>query len=422
MSIFSVERDFMSNNNLNISVSANLDKAKSIAQINKDIKNIEKQIAKLKLKATIDKSDLQKQIKALNKQRRELYVSLKIRKNELKAQYKKEVEEVQAQPLNVNVSTANAQKQVTELTNTVKGTRSETVTLASALKKSFSNMGLVLSAQTALLLVRKAATEAKQAIMEYDKYATNLSIITGGSRENSNEIIADLSEKSFEFKTEISELETAYETLLRTGKAAGELDDYLKSTVYLSKTGFESMDTSAENLVTIGNAFELQSNEIENVVSSLVALDTASNTVAGKLSTALAKTAQNGKLAGLSLDELGAIIAGLRDTTGKTEDEIATSLNSITSRLYNVKLGKYELELEDGSIEDISENLNDTERALKNVGISLRSTNGEFKDATQIIDELAPKFDELNNVQKNMVAKTLAGTYHKNTCCGQAFL
>ena len=402
-------------NNLKISVSANLDKAKSIAQINKDIKNIEKQIAKLKLKATIDKSELQKQIKALNKQKHELYVSLKVRKNELKAQYKKALQEVQAQPLNVNVSTANAKKQVTELTNTVQTTRSETVTLASALKKSFSNMGLVISAQTALQLVRQAANEAKEAILEYDKYATNLSIITGGSRENSNEIIADLSEKSFEFKTDISELESAYETLLRTGKAAGELDDYLKSTVYLSKTGFESMDTSAENLVTIGNAFELQSNEIENVVSSLLALDTASNTVAGKLSTALAKTAQNGKLAGLSLDELGAIIAGLRDTTGKTEDEIATSLNSITSRLYNVKLGKYELELEDGSIEDISENLNDTERALKNVGISLRSTNGEFKDATQIIDELAPKFDELNNVQQNMVAKTLAGTYHKNT-------
>lgn len=247
------------------------------------------------------------------------------------------------------------------------------------------------------------------------KYATNLSIITNGTRADSDNIIADLSEKSFEFKVDISELESAYETLLRTGKAAGELDDYLKSTVFLSKIGFEDMETSASNLVTIGNAFKLQSDEIENVVSSLVALDTASNTVAGKLSTAMGKTAQNAQLAGLSIDELGAIISGLRDTTGKTEDAIATSLNSMLTRLYNVKLGKYEIELEDGSTEDITESLNNVERMLKTVGMDIRTSKGEFKDVTDIIGELVDKWGQLNDVQKNAVGFTFAGTHHKNT-------
>ena len=406
-------------NNLNVTVTAGLDKSRSVAQINQDIQKIEAQLKKLKLQATLEKgksiSEIQSQISALNKQKRNLYVDLKIRQKDLKRQYRQAIANIHTQPLNVDVNTAAAQSQMTGLTNSVKTTTSETVTLADSLKKALSNTGLVISSQTALQLVRKAAQEATEAVREYDKYATNLSIITGGSKESSYETIADLSEKSFDFKVDVSELEGAYETLLRTGKAAGELDDYLKSTVFLSKVGFEDMDTSAENLVTIGNAFKLQSDEIENVVSSLVALDTASNTVAGKLSTAMSKTAQNAQLAGLNIDQLGAIISGLRDTTGRSESELATSLNGILTRLYNVKLGKYKIELEDGSTEDITESLNNVEDMLKTVGMNIRTSKGEFKDVADIIDELVTKWDKLNDVQKNAVGFTFAGTYHKNT-------
>lgn len=406
-------------NNLNVTVTAGLDKSRSAAQINQDIQKIEAQLKKLKLQATLEKgksiSEIQSQINALNKQKRNLYVDLKIRQKDLKRQYRQAIANIHTQPLNVDVNTAAAQSQMTGLTNSVKTTTSETVTLADSLKKALSNTGLVISSQTALQLVRKAAQEATEAVKEYDKYATNLSIITGGSKESSYETIADLSEKSFDFKVDVSELEDAYETLLRTGKAAGELDDYLKSTVFLSKVGFEDMDTSAENLVTIGNAFKLQSDEIENVVSSLVALDTASNTVAGKLSTAMSKTAQNAQLAGLNIDQLGAIISGLRDTTGRSESELATSLNGILTRLYNVKLGKYKIELEDGSTEDITESLNNVEDMLKTVGMNIRTSKGEFKDVADIIDELVTKWDKLNDVQKNAVGFTFAGTYHKNT-------
>ncbi len=406
-------------NNLNVAVTAGLDKTKSVAQINQDIQKIEAQLKKLKLQATLEKgksiSEIQSQISALNKQKRNLYVDLKIRQKDLKRQYKQVIANIQAQSLNVDVNTNTAQKQISGLGNIIKSTTNATNTLSGALKGTLSETGLAISAQQALQLVRKAAQEATAAIKEYDKYATNLSIITGGSKESSYETIADLSEKSFDFKVDVSELENAYETLLRTGKAAGELDDYLKSTVFLSKVGFEDMDTSAENLVTIGNAFKLQSDEIDNVVSSLVALDTASNTVAGKLSTAMSKTAQNAQLAGLNIDQLGAIISGLRDTTGKTEDAIATSLNGILTRLYNVKLGKYKIELEDGSTEDITESLNNVEDMLKTVGMNIRTSKGEFKDVADIIDELVTKWDKLNDVQKNAVGFTFAGTYHKNT-------
>lgn len=406
-------------NNLKVLVTAELDKLKSVTQINQDIKKIEEQLKKLKLQATLDKgksvSEIQNQIKALNTQKRNLYVDLKLRKKGLKDQYKQAIANIQTQPLNVDVNTATAQKQMSGLTNSVKATSSETVTLGNTLNKTLNNIGLVVSAQTALNTIRQAAQEATEAVKEYDKMSTNLQIITGQSKESVNTMISDLADKSLNYNVDISDLEKAQETLLRTGKSVEDVNYLLKDTIMLAKTGFMDTEDSAESLVTIANAYNYEADEMENVVSKFLALDTASNTVAGKLSTAIAKSAQNAKLAGLSIDKLGGYISTLKDTTGKAESEISTALNSIFSRVYNVKLGKYEAELEDGTTEDITESLNDTERMLKNVGIQLRTSKGEFKDIDDIIKELSEHWNEFNSVEKNSIAKTFAGTMHKNS-------
>lgn len=406
-------------NNLNISVTAGLDKIKSVTKINQDIMKIEGQIKKLKLQATLDKgkstAEIQKQIKALNEQKRNLYVDLKLRKKDLKSQYKQAIASIQAQPLNVDVNTATAQNQMSGLTNSVRATTSETVTLASSLKKALTNSGLVISSQTALQLVRKAAQEATAAVKEYDDMSKNLQIITGQSKESVREMMSDLADKSLDYKVDISDLEKAQETLLRTGKSVEDVNYLMKDTVMLAKTGFMDTDDAAESLVTIANAYKYEADEMENVISKFLALDTASNTVAGKLSSAIAKTASNAQMAGVSIDELGGYISQLKNTTGKSENEIATALNSMFSRVGNVKLGKYEIELEDGTSEDITQSLNDTERMLKNVGIQLRSSKGEFKDVDDILQEVSEHWKDFNSVEKNSIAKTFAGTMHRNT-------
>lgn len=236
-----------------------------------------------------------------------------------------------------------------------------------------------MSAQTVLQAIRKAASEATEAVKLYDSYVTNLSVITGGSRESSNKLLGDLAEKSLEFKIDVSSLESAEETLLRTGKTIDETNKYLENTIYLSKLGFQDMDTSASQLVTIGNAYGYTANEMSAVVDKFVKLDTQANITAGKLAEGVAKSAQNAKLAGFSIDQLSASIAGLKDTTGRSESEISNSLSMIFSRLQNVKLGKFVLETEDGT-EDVTQQINDMEKLLNTLGIKLRNSKNEFRD------------------------------------------
>jgi len=400
---------------LEILIKSDLNVNQSIPSINKSIEKIEKKINKLKLQATLDnsksKAEIQKQIETLNKQKKKLYVDLKLRKNDIK----KQILEIQKEyNLLLNVDTANAQKQIKNVSNTMGDTKNETVGLGLALKNAFSNAGFAISAQSALQLVRKAANEATQAVKEYDQYATNLSIITGGSRDSSNKIIGDLAEKSLNFKVDISDLEGAAETLLRTGKTIDETNKYLENTVYLSKLGFQDMDTSASQLVTIGNAYEYTADEMGAVVDKFAKLDSSANVTAGNLAEGVAKSAQNAKLAGFNIDQLSASIAGLKDITGNTESQIANSLNMIFSRLQNVKLGKFIIESEDGT-EDITQAINDTEKLLNTFNIKLRDSKNEFRDIGELFTELSDNWDKFNSVQQSAIATTIAGARQRNT-------
>ncbi len=403
---------------LEILITAGLNQNKSITEINKNIKQLEKKIEKLKLQATLDKdkskSAILKEVERLNKQKRQLYVDLKLRKNDIKKQF---LEIQKENNLSLNVDTANAQKQIKNVSSVMGDTKNETVGLGLALKNAFSNAGLVISAQTALQMIRKAASEATQAVKEYDRYATNLSVITGGSRERSNQLLGDLAEKSLDFKVDISDLEGAAETILRTGKSIDETNKYLENTVYLSKLGFQDMDTSASQLVTIGNAYGYTADEMSKVVDKFTKLDTSANITAGKLAEGVAKSAQNAKLAGFNIDQLSASIAGLKDTTGRSESEIANSLNMIFSRLQNVKLGKFVLETEDGT-EGITQQINDTEKLLDTFGIKLRNSKNEFRDISELFTELSDNWSKFNSVQQSAIATTIAGARQRNTFIG----
>lgn len=370
----------------------------------------------MKLQVAIDdkksKSAIAKEIEKLNKQKRQLYIDLKLRKDSLKKEFKALRKE---NNMSLNVDTTIAQRQIKNVSNTMGDTKNETIGLGLALKNAFSNAGYALSAHSALTYIRKAVNEATQAVKEYDQYVTNISVINGESRESNNKLLGDLAEKSLDFKIDVSTLESAAETLLRTGKSIDETNKYLENTIYLSKLGFQDMDTSASQLVTIGNAYGYTADEMSAVVDKFVKLDTSANITAGKLSEAVSKSAQNAQLAGFNIDQLAASIAGLKDTTGRTESEISNSLNMIFSRLQNVKLGKFILETEDGDTEDITQQINDMEKLLDTFGIKLRNSKNEFRDINELFSELSDNWSKFNSVQQSAIATTAAGARQRNT-------
>ena len=409
-----------------IEIVASLDIPASISQINKDLVKVQEALNKLIVSAQLDKKT-EKDIKALTQsliQLQRITNQLEKQKIDLTpkddnlskileelAQLRASVDEIRNKELVIN--TAQTETSLDHVGDELNNVKNSADVAGKSLKEMLSDVGINLSAYQTLRLIREAIKEIGDAVDDYNKYHTNLRIITGEPDNVVDEMLAGYTEESIKLGIDISEYQNAAEAILRTGKNAAETNMILKDSAVLSKTGFIDSEKAANNLITIANAYDMEAESIENVVDKLLSLDVASQTEGGALSTAVARTAKNAQLAGVTLDSLAAQIANLRDVTGKEEEQIATSLNSIYSRMYNVKLGKFIIEDESG-VDDITEDISDMERILTRVDIKLRDSKGTFRDFDDIIKDLHDHWSDFNEVEKSAIGKTIGGTYHRN--------
>jgi hypothetical protein len=59
--------------------------------------------------------------------------------------------------------------------------------------------------------------------------------------------------------------------------------------------------------------------------------------------------------------------------------------------------------------------LNDIDKVLKKLGISLRTSNLEFRDFDDVLDDIAAKWETLDSVSKNAIATAMAGTRQRES-------
>lgn len=123
--------------------------------------------------------------------------------------------------------------------------------------------------------------------------------------------------------------------------------------------------------------------------------------------TALMKVASQANNAGVSLEKTSAIIATIKDVTQDSDESIGTAMKSILSRMNQIRAGKF-VDAETG------ESLNDTEKVLKKIGVSMRDNTGMFRDSEGVLDDIAKKWKTLDSNSQKAVATAIAGTHQMN--------
>jgi len=110
------------------------------------------------------------------------------------------------------------------------------------------------------------------------------------------------------------------------------------------------------------------------------------------LALGLQKAAAVAKTAGVSFDQLNAIITGIGETSRQTGKQIGTSLVFILRRMHAKK----------------------GEGQLINLGIPTVGRQGDIRSAFDILGGLASKWDELSNAQRLSIAQAIGGRRHYN--------
>ena len=229
----------------------------------------------------------------------------------------------------------------------------------------------------------------------------NIRIVTGQSVDE----MAKFAEKANASAKALSTTTTAYTDaaliFYQQGLSGKEVTDRTDTVIKMANVTRQSAEEVSSYMTAIWNNFYDGSASLEHYADVITALGAATASSSAEISEGLSKFASVADTIGLSYDYATSILAALVANTRQSADVIGTSLKTILARLQSVKLGET---LEDGV------ELTKYTSALDAIGVSVLDLNGNLRDADDILDDTAAKWDTLNKAQQASVAQTVAGT------------
>ena len=289
------------------------------------------------------------------------------------------------------------------------GQRSQSIfsSLGSSFREAFSAYSLANLMQDGLYKITDAGKEALSTVKEFNDLETDLAMATGESRSYASDLTQSYNALGQELGSITSDVAKSADSWLRQGRSMSETNQLIKDSMVLSKDAQMDSENASEVLTATLNGFQMNADQAGHINDVLTSIDLESASDAGGIGQALTKVASQANNAGVSLEKTAAMIATIKDVTQDSDDSIGTGLKSILSRMNQIKAGKF-VDSETG------ESLNDVEKVLNKVGISMRDVNGQFKESEPIIDEVAGKWSTFDGNTKKAVATAMAGTYQYN--------
>lgn len=289
------------------------------------------------------------------------------------------------------------------------GQQSQSVfsSLGSTFKEAFSAYSLANVMQDMLYKIADGAREAVGTVKELNDIKTNLAMATNADSDYINNLMKDYNALAEELGSVTSSVAESADSWLRQGRSMKDTNSLIKDSLVLSKDAELSSSDASEILTATLNGYQMAADQASRVNDILTSIDLESASGADSIGKALMKVASQANNAGVSLEKTSAIIATIKDVTQDSDESIGTAMKSILSRMNQIKAGKF-VDSETG------ESLNDTEKVLKKIGISMRDSNDQFKDSESILDDVANKWNTLDSNSKKATATAMAGTYQYN--------
>ena len=257
-------------------------------------------------------------------------------------------------------------------------------------------------------LLRQGFREALNTVKELDAAMTETAVVTKFD-------VGDMWEKLPEYTANANALGATIQDMYKSatlyyqqGLNADQAMSIASETMKMARIGgLEAADaTDMMTAALRGFNMELSSESAQRIndVYSNLAAKTASNTQ--ELGEAMERTASIAHSAGMSFEGTSAFLAQMIETTREAPENLGTAMKTIVARFQELKKNPLEMEEVDG--EEVSFNKVDT--ALQSIGVTLRDTNGQFRELDQVFLDIASRWDGLSQTQQRYIATTAAGS------------
>lgn len=280
--------------------------------------------------------------------------------------------------------------------------------LGSSMKEAFSVFTMADMLQDGIYEIIDAGKQGLETVKEFNDLKTDLAMATGEGKAYVNDLMKSYNDLGQELGAITSDVASSADSWLRQGRTMAETNQLIQDSMVLSKDAQMDSEQASKVLTATLNGFQMSADQAGHINDVLTSIDLQSASDAGGIGEALSRTASMANNAGVSLEKTAAMIATIKDVTQQSDETIGTSVKSILSRMNNIKVGKF---VDD----ETGESLNDVEKVLGKVGISMRDVNGQFQDSEITSDSIAEKWDTFDKNTQKAISTAVAGTRQINS-------
>lgn len=228
----------------------------------------------------------------------------------------------------------------------------------------------------------------------------NIQIITGSSTEEMARFADRANQAAKALSTTTTQYTDAALIFYQQGLGDSEVQARTEATIKMANVTKDSVTDVSSYMTAIWNNFDDGSQSMEHYADVITALGATTASSSSEIASGLQQFAAIADTIGLSYDYATSALATLVATTRQAPETVGNSLRTIFSRIEGLK--------QDGETED-GVSLNKYSQALANVGVQILNNNGELKEADQILDDLAAKWDTIGKKEQVALAQTVGG-------------
>lgn len=287
-----------------------------------------------------------------------------------------------------------------------------TNSLFASFKKNFSFLSYWTSTTYIMMTAIRKIKEMVGNVHELDDALTNIAYTMDVTESQLKQIGEASLQAAKDLNTSVSKVLDAVKTYANATETAESIIEKSKPTIMMSNvTGMDTSQT-VDILQGVMEQFDLAENQLMHIsdVMQTVSMSMPYDFAKGvkELSEGIKASGSTAKDAGYDLENYTALLGTLSAKTRQSGGELGRSMRTMFVRTTKASTTA----LANGEVTE--DDLSNAEKALRRVGIEVRSDLETFKSFDEIMGELYEKVDSLSDVDLSNIAYEVASTRQTN--------
>ncbi|CAL8901870.1 lytic transglycosylase; SPbeta phage protein [Bacillus pumilus] len=277
-----------------------------------------------------------------------------------------------------------------ELSSSIQNSTQRATSFGQQLGDAFSRIPAYLLSGSIFYGAITALKNITQQAVEIDTLMTNIRRVMDLPDYKFNELLQTSLDLSNELSNKVSDVLEITGSFGRMGFQADELSDLTKTAQVLQNISDLSATDTVNSLTAAMLNFNISAKDSIQIADKLNEVDNNFSITTLDLTNSIRRAGSTAATFGVELNDLIGYTAAIGSTTRESGNIVGNSLKTIFARIGNNR----------SSI-----------KALDQIGISVQTAAGEAKTSSQLIGEVAEKWDSLSDAQKQNTSIGVAGIY-----------